>query len=209
MISRMTSLAYTPRPRRPLTAMRRTLRGPIARHCDASTSRTCDVPMPKATAPNAPCVDVWLSPQAIVIPGCVNPSSGPITWTIPCWPLAMFQQPDPVLAAVPLERRQHVFRHHVEERPPLIERGDDVIDGADGALRHRDAEPAGAQHVERLRRRDLVDQVEADEELVLTVRKRADGMRVPDLFEQCCGHCGKGDPSTVLSAGAQPGRGGF
>jgi hypothetical protein len=43
--------------------------------------------MPKATAPNAPCVDVWLSPQAIVIPGCVRPSSGPITCTMPCEPL--------------------------------------------------------------------------------------------------------------------------
>jgi hypothetical protein len=59
--------------------MRRTFSGSSARHCDASTSRTCVVPMPNATAPNAPCVDVWLSPQAIVIPGWVNPSSGPIT----------------------------------------------------------------------------------------------------------------------------------
>ena len=40
--------------------------------------------MPKATAPNAPWVEVWLSPQAMVIPGCVRPSSGPITWTMPC-----------------------------------------------------------------------------------------------------------------------------
>src|SRR4051794_15415066 len=39
--------------------------------------------MPNASAPNAPCVAVWLSPQTIVIPGCVRPSSGPITWTIP------------------------------------------------------------------------------------------------------------------------------
>ena len=49
----------------------------------ASTSRTWLVPMPKATAPNAPCVLVWLSPQATVSPGCVKPSSGPITWTMP------------------------------------------------------------------------------------------------------------------------------
>ena len=27
--------------------------------------------MPKARAPNAPCVAVWLSPQTIVMPGCV------------------------------------------------------------------------------------------------------------------------------------------
>src|SRR3954469_21989180 len=43
--------------------------------------------MPKASAPNAPCVEVWLSPQTIVIPGCVTPSSGPITCTIPSRPL--------------------------------------------------------------------------------------------------------------------------
>ena len=30
---------------------------------------------------------VWLSPQTIVMPGCVTPSSGPITWTIPSRPL--------------------------------------------------------------------------------------------------------------------------
>ena len=41
--------------------------------------------MPTASAPNAPWVDVWLSPQTIVIPGCVRPCSGPITCTMP-WP---------------------------------------------------------------------------------------------------------------------------
>ena len=45
--------------------------------------------MPKAMAPTAPWVDVWLSPQAMVMPGWVRPSSGPITCTIPCWPVAM------------------------------------------------------------------------------------------------------------------------
>ena len=47
--------------------------------------------MPSATAPSAPWVDVWLSPQAIVIPGCVSPSSGPMTCTIPCLSLSRFQ----------------------------------------------------------------------------------------------------------------------
>ena len=63
--------------------MRRTFSGSIARHWLASTSRTCDVPIPNATEPKAPWVDVWLSPHAIVIPGCVSPSSGPMTWTMP------------------------------------------------------------------------------------------------------------------------------
>ena len=53
------------------------------RHCVASTCSTSLVPIPKASAPNAPCVAVWLSPQTIVMPGCVTPSSGPMTCTIP------------------------------------------------------------------------------------------------------------------------------
>ncbi len=40
--------------------------------------------MPKASAPNAPCVEVCESPQTIVMPGWVSPSCGPITWTTPC-----------------------------------------------------------------------------------------------------------------------------
>lgn len=48
-------------------------------HCEESTISTSLVPMPKAMAPNAPWVEVWLSPQTMVIPGCVKPFSGPIT----------------------------------------------------------------------------------------------------------------------------------
>ena len=54
MISRITSFAYTPRPSVPVTSIRRTFNRFIARHCDASTSRTWEVPMPNAIAPNAP-----------------------------------------------------------------------------------------------------------------------------------------------------------
>ena len=42
--------------------------------------------MPKAIAPSAPCVEVWLSPHAMVMPGCVSPISGPITCTMPWCP---------------------------------------------------------------------------------------------------------------------------
>jgi hypothetical protein len=55
-----------------------------SRHCVARTCSTSLVPMPKASAPKAPWVEVWLSPQTIVMPGCVSPSSGPMTWTMPC-----------------------------------------------------------------------------------------------------------------------------
>ena len=49
----------------------------------ASTCSTSLVPMPNASAPNAPCVAVCESPQTIVMPGWVTPSSGPMMCTIP------------------------------------------------------------------------------------------------------------------------------
>ena len=53
--------------------------------CVARTCSTSLVPMPNANAPNAPWVEVWLSPHTIVRPGWVRPCSGPITCTMP-WP---------------------------------------------------------------------------------------------------------------------------
>ena len=49
----------------------------------ASTCSTSDVPMPCASAPNAPWVEVWLSPHTMVVPGRVKPCSGPMIWTMP------------------------------------------------------------------------------------------------------------------------------
>ena len=86
MMLRMTSLAKHPLPREPVTVILLTFGFWMARHCVASTSRTWLVPMPKATVPNAPWVLVWLSPHAMVMPGCVSPSSGPMTCTMPCFP---------------------------------------------------------------------------------------------------------------------------
>ncbi len=51
----------------------------------ASTCSTSLVPMPNASAPNAPCVEVCESPHTTVMPGWVSPSCGPMTWTMP-WP---------------------------------------------------------------------------------------------------------------------------
>ena len=45
----------------------------------ARTISTSLVPIPNASAPNAPWVAVCESPQTIVIPGWVSPSCGPIT----------------------------------------------------------------------------------------------------------------------------------
>src|SRR3954449_10110357 len=40
--------------------------------------------MPNASAPKAPWVEVWESPQTTVMPGWVRPSCGPTTCTMPC-----------------------------------------------------------------------------------------------------------------------------
>ncbi len=53
------------------------------RHWVASTCSTSEVPMPWASAPKAPWVEVCESPQTTVIPGRVAPCSGPTTWTMP------------------------------------------------------------------------------------------------------------------------------
>ena len=53
--------------------------------CVARMWTTSLMPMPNASAPSAPLVQVWLSPQITVVPGSVSPSSGPITCRIP-WP---------------------------------------------------------------------------------------------------------------------------
>ena len=51
---------------------------PVAIACSAS-----DDPIPQASAPNAPWVQVWLSGAINVQPGSTMPSSGEITWVIP------------------------------------------------------------------------------------------------------------------------------
>ena len=84
MMPRIKSFAPTPVPSFPSTRISNVCGRSSHRHCVASTCSTSLVPMPNASAPNAPCVAVWLSPQTIVMPGCVRPSSGPMTCTIPC-----------------------------------------------------------------------------------------------------------------------------
>src|SRR5205085_2198190 len=81
--ARIRSLAVTPEAGAPSNRTSMVLGRMTTRHWVASTCSTSLVPMPKASAPNAPCVDVCESPHTITIPGCVRPSSGPMTCTMP------------------------------------------------------------------------------------------------------------------------------
>ena len=81
------SLAVTPGGNLPSTTARMFFDFAWISVCVASTCSTSDVPMPSASAPKAPCVAVWLSPQTMVVPGSVKPCSGPMTCTMP-WRLS-------------------------------------------------------------------------------------------------------------------------
>ena len=83
MMARITSLAVTPSPSVPSTVMRMVFGLRCHRVCVASTCATSVLPMPKASAPRAPWVEVWLSPQTSSIPGWDRPVSGPTTWMMP------------------------------------------------------------------------------------------------------------------------------
>ena len=79
----MMSFAVTPGFREPVTVTAMVLKGVSGRVWVASTCSTSEVPMPKASAPKAPWVEVCESPHTTVMPGMVRPSCGPTTWTMP------------------------------------------------------------------------------------------------------------------------------
>jgi hypothetical protein len=87
MMASTMSLALQPLGNVPSTLISRFFIFLASSVCVASTCSTSLVPMPKASAPNAPCVLVCESPHTTVMPGSVAPFSGPITCTMP-WRLS-------------------------------------------------------------------------------------------------------------------------
>ncbi len=84
MTARIRSLAVTPSGRSPSTVIAIVRNGASGSVWVASTCSTWLVPMPNASAPKAPWVEVWESPHTTVMPGWVRPSCGPTTCTTPC-----------------------------------------------------------------------------------------------------------------------------
>ncbi len=98
-------------------------------------------------------------------------------------------QLDAELPAVALERRRHLLGGEIDERPRLRAGRHDVIDRRERPLGIGDAPAVLAQHVERLRARDLVNEVQADEQLRLPARQHANRVRVPDFMKESARHC--------------------
>ena len=96
--------------------------------------------MPNASAPNAPCVEVWESPHTITSPGCVSPICGPMTCTIPCPSEPIGNSVTPNSCAV---GRQGLHLALARSRPHgpgggrhvVVHRGDGEVGPPDGAPR--------------------------------------------------------------------------
>ena len=149
----------------------------------ASTCSTSLVPIPKASAPNAPCVDVWLSPHTIVIPGWVRPCSGPMTCTMPCpgVPMGYRRMPNSAqFGRAPPSARRRWGRDRLvdaDRRHVVVHRGDGEVGAAYAAA-------GQTQAVERLRRRHLVHEVQVDVEQVGLALGPVDHVALPHLLAE-------------------------
>jgi hypothetical protein len=178
---RTTSLAVTPKGSSPSTVTARSRSRFCGRHCVARTISTSDVPMPKASAPNAPWVEVCESPQTISIPGWVRPSSGPMTCTMPWRRLPTWWSGMP-------SRRQFSARTSICRRdsssaartPPLVGTLWSMV--ATVRSGRRTLRPASSSPFEGLGRGHLVDQVEVHVEKIRLFRHGTDNVRVPELL---------------------------
>ena len=87
-----------------------------------------------------------------------------------------------------LDGGEHLLGHTVGIGPRLLVGRNDVVNRGEGPLRIAHAQPALGKHLEGLRARDLVHQVQADEELRFAVGEAPHGVQVPYGIEQCAGH---------------------
>ena len=150
-------------------------------HWVASTCSTSLVPMPKASVPNAPCVEVWLSPQTIVCPGCVKPSSGPMTCTMPWLWLNMSNSVMPGFAATALQGLKLPGRGRVQNRKDAVLGRDRVIHNREGQVRPAHLASGRFQSRKCLRGSDFVDQVAVNVDQRRLARRLANNVRFPNF----------------------------
>ena len=100
MMARTRSFAVTPLRRTPETSIANDFGLRCSRHCVASTWPTSLVPMPNASAPNAPWVLVWLSPHTMVVPGWREAQLGADDVDDSLPGVATIEEPDAELGAV-------------------------------------------------------------------------------------------------------------
>ena len=146
--------------------------------------------MPCASAPNAPCVEVWLSPQTIVVPGSVKPCSGPMTWTMP-WRLSSSLKYSTPKSRAFLASVSTWMRLSSSAMPLRAVGGRHVvIDDGERLLRRAHLAAGHAQAFEGLRARHLVDEMAVDVEQAGAVGRPLDDVVVENLVVERLGHGG-------------------
>ena len=92
-----------------------------------------------------------------------------------------------VLGAVGLQGGQHFLGQRISKRPRLGGGGHDVIDGGHGALRVPHAQPQVPQGRKSLGAGDLMDEVQANEQLGGAPGQLGNPMQIPDLVVEGAG----------------------
>ena len=147
----------------------------------ARTCSTSDVPMPCASAPKAPWVEVWLSPQTMVVPGSVKPCSGPTTWTMPWRLSSSLKYLTPNSAALLGQRLDLDAAFFLGDALGAVGGGHVVVDDRQRLLRVAYLAAGHAQALEGLRARHFVDEVAVDVEKAGAILGLMGQMVVPDL----------------------------
>ena len=162
----------------------RTARVFVASACSPSVE-----PMPQASAPSPPSVQVWLSGQTSVTPGSAMPCSGDTTWTMPWRSSPRSKRWMPAARA---DARVLVMN----SRPPGMRvssvrpgRGvHDVIHRAEHLLGMPDLPAGGFQALEGDAAGPLVEEDAVDEEQAGVVAEVGDGVLVPELVDDRAAH---------------------
>ena len=134
--------------------------------CVASTCSTSLVPMPNASAPNAPWVAVWLSPHTTVMPGQGAALLGSDDVHDALAGVAHREVDDAELLGVLAQHLDLAGRDRVGDRLVDVGGRHVVVLGGDGEVGPADRPTGEAQAVERLRAGDLVHEVQVDVEQV-------------------------------------------
>ena len=120
--------------------------------------------MPNASAPNAPCVEVCESPQTIVMPGLREPELGADHVDDALAAAAGRVERDAELLAVPRAAPRAAARRADRRSARRRRVGDVVVHRRERQVGPPHAPAGEAQALERLRRGDLVDEVQVDVE---------------------------------------------
>ena len=153
----------------------------------ASTISTSLVPIPNASAPNAP----WVRGVRVAAddghPGLGQSELRADDVDDALSGIADAVERDPELGAVGLELVDLGERHLVDERQAAVGRRDRVVRGRDGLAGSADADPARAQPGEGLRAGHFVDEVEVDGQHRGRTRVLGHHMVGPDLVDDGAG----------------------